>query len=276
MATPEVSSPNPVEVGALYDGFDTMDVLHFGYWDDDEDQTPVPEAADRLTDMVSERVGATAGKRLIDVGCGIGTPALRVARLTGAEVVGITVSRKQVERATKSAESEGLTGQVEFRYADAMQMPFEDESFDSAYALESIIHMDRRRALREISRVVRPGGRIVLTDVYDRIPAPEGRPSLMHFLVQAWMMSPLIRRDDYPALAAEVGLRLVEVSDISEQVLWRTLRRIAQQMRSEQPALVPEQIVDQIDASHETVPDLPEMLENAQELGCLLVVLERA
>ncbi|KPI19082.1 Methyltransferase type 11 [Actinobacteria bacterium OK074] len=276
MAMAETSGPNPVEVGAMYDQFDTMDVLHFGYWEDEDDQTPVAEAADRLTDLVSGRVGAAAGKRLIDVGCGIGTPALRVASRTGAEVVGITVSGKQVERATKSAEAEGLTGQVRFELADAMHMPFPDGSFDSAYALESIIHMDRETALREIARVIRPGGRIVLTDVYDRIPAPEGQPSLMHFLAQAWMMSPLIGRDDYPALAEATGLRLVEATDISEQVLWRTLRMIAQQMRTEQPVLVPDQIVEQIDAGHAgAVPDLPGMLENAQELGCLLVVLER-
>lgn len=260
----------------MYDGFESMDVLHFGYWEDENDQAPVAEAADRLTDLVSGRLGITDGSRLIDVGCGRGTPALRVARQTGAEVVGVTISGKQVEWASKSAEAEGLAGQVSFQLADAMHMPFADGSFDSAYALESIIHMDRVTALKEIARVIKPGGRIALTDVYDRIPAPEGQPSLMHFLAQAWMMSPLIGRDDYPALAEAAGLRLVEVTDISEQVLWRTLRMIAQQMRTEQPVLVPDQIVDQISAEREeAVPDLAGLLENAQELGCLLVVLER-
>jgi len=272
----EVIGPDPVDVGAMYDQFDSMDVLHFGYWQDDEDHTPVAEAADRLTDLVSDRLDVVAGARLIDVGCGIGTPALRVAKLTGADVTGITVSAKQVEWASASAATAGLAQQVRFQLADAMRMPFEDGSFDSAYALESIIHMDRVTALREMARVVKPGGRVVLTDVYDRIPAPEGQPSLMHFLADAWKMSPLIAADDYPALAREAGLRLVEVTDISEQVLWRTLREIARQMRGAERPLVPEQIVDQVNASHQDgPPDLAGLLENAQELGCLLVVLAR-
>ncbi|MYV98435.1 methyltransferase domain-containing protein [Streptomyces sp. SID3343] len=269
-------NPSPADVGAMYDGFDKMDVLHFGYWEDPDDETPVAEAADRLTDLVIDRLGVTAGARLLDVGCGIGTPAVRMATRTGADVLGITISGKQVQRATELAASQGLGEQVRFELADAMDMPFPDGSFDSVYALESIIHMDRPQALREMARVVRPGGRIVLTDMYDRIPAPEGQPSLIHFMTEAWMMSELIGAEDYPDLAAAAGLRLVEVMDLSEKVLWRTLRVVAHQLRAQNDALVPEQIVDRINAEEPSEAlDLPSLLENSRELGCQLVVLQR-
>lgn len=271
----EAVGPDPFDVGALYDQFDTMDVLHFGYWENAEDRTPIGAAADRLTDLVSGRLGPVgAGSSLLDVGCGIGTPALRVARTTGARVTGVTVSAKQVQQARAAVPGE-LAGRVRFELVNAMDMPFADGSFDSAYALESVIHMDRVKALTEIGRVVRPGGRIVLTDVYERIPARPGRPSLMHVLAGAWKMSPLIGRNDYPGLARAAGLRLVEVGDVSEQVLWRTLRMIAEQIRAREKPLVPEQIVDQVGAGRAGGPDLAALLEDAEELGCLLVVLAR-
>jgi ubiquinone/menaquinone biosynthesis C-methylase UbiE len=272
--------PDPEEVGALYDGLDEMDVLHFGYWPDGDDETPVERAAERLTDVVGERVGAMAGLRLIDVGCGIGMPAVRLAGRMGADITGVTVSRKQVERATRLAAAQGISGKVRFEYADAMNMPFPDELFDAAYALESIIHMDRVTALKEISRVIRPGGRIVLTDVFEHTPVAPGATSLMSFMVEAWRMSPPVQRDGYTALSAEAGLELLDVEDVSEQVMFKTLRAVARQMRENVKPLIPDQIVDHIGDSYQNAPqdvplDLPNLLENSRELGCLLVVLRR-
>lgn len=269
-------TPNPQAVGELYDGFDEMDVLHFGYWPDAADQAPIEEAAARLTDLVAENVGAAPGLRLIDVGCGIGSPAVRIAERNGADITGITISAKQVARATALASAAGLADRVRFEHGDAMRMPFADGSFDAAYALESIIHMDRPSALREISRVIKPDGRVVLTDLYARKPAAsEG--GLMHFLADAWLMSPLVGLDEYPALAAAAGLAVVAVTDISEQVLWRTLQAVAQQLRENVKPLVPDQIVDQVESGYDAPPaDLPALLENAKEMGCLLVVLQKS
>ena len=62
-----------------------------------------------------------------------------------------------------------MVKQLDFQLVNAMDMPFADETFDAVWALESLFHMpDRLQVLGEIARVLRPGGRLVLTDVTKR------------------------------------------------------------------------------------------------------------
>ena len=142
------------------------DNFHFGYWDGPSDTSSVREATDRFTDLLIERLRVGPGDRVLDVGCGIGKPALRVASTTGAGVLGITIGASfRSRQATEAALAEQMSGRVSFQYADAMAMPFGEASFDAVLAFESINHMHRPTALREIARVLAPGGRLVLTDV---------------------------------------------------------------------------------------------------------------
>jgi cyclopropane fatty-acyl-phospholipid synthase-like methyltransferase len=203
------------------------DNLHFGYWHDDGDTSSVEEATDRLTDILVGKLALRPGARVLDVGCGVGKPAVRLARATGATVVGITISQRQVDDANARARAEGLGDRVTFQRADAMDMPFEDGSFDAVFALESIIHMDRRRAIVEMARVLRPGGPIVLTDLIERA-APGAPPaeSPMAQLFPASDAPPLPRIDDYRALVRPTDLEIDELVDITAHTLPYTLARM--------------------------------------------------
>src|SRR6185503_13066739 len=164
-------------VGLFYDDMDRFyeavwgGNLHAGLWTGPADRSSLAEAQDRLTDLFVERVGVGAGQILLDVGCGTGAPALRAARALGCRAVGLTVSGAQVFRARDLARGAGLAQRVDFLMADAGALPFGDAGFDGAWALESIFHVaDRRAALREMRRVLRPGGRVVLTDLVENRP----------------------------------------------------------------------------------------------------------
>src|SRR5205807_9603242 len=124
----------------------------------------VEEATDHFTDQLMERLRLQPGDRLLDLGCGIGTPALRIAARTGASVVGVTINPHHVEIATEHARAAGMADRVSFRHANAMDLPFGDSSFDAVLAFESIVHMDRPTVLREVERVLVRGGRLALTD----------------------------------------------------------------------------------------------------------------
>jgi cyclopropane fatty-acyl-phospholipid synthase-like methyltransferase len=211
-------------VGELYDRFtDAMaatygDNLHYGYWPDPRRADPVAVATERMTDELIGRLDARPGDRVLDIGCGTGAPALRLARSAGVEVTGITVSRRQLDLARAAAGAAGLADRVGFRYADAMDLPFEDGEFDRAWALESLHHIpDRARVLRGVARVLRPGGCLAIADIVLRGPVADAaaRCAVDDFCAAAQIPS-LERIDTYPALVAGCGLELTGIHDVTE------------------------------------------------------------
>jgi tocopherol O-methyltransferase len=100
---------------------------------------------------------------ILDVGCGIGGSSLYLAEKFQAQVTGITLSPVQADRATDRAKEAGLSAQANFKVANALEMPFADNSFDFVWSLESGEHMpDKTKFLQECYRVLKPGGRLML------------------------------------------------------------------------------------------------------------------
>ncbi|MBS2553704.1 methyltransferase domain-containing protein [Catenulispora sp. NL8] len=141
--------------------------VHHGFWD--EGERPDAEGADRhtATDRLVHELVAYAGvperARVLDVGCGIGGPALYLAGTLGCSVVGVTLSAQQAVRATEKAWDAGLAERAEFHRLDALATGFPDESFDVLWAVESLMHIEDREAFfAEAMRLLRPGGRLAI------------------------------------------------------------------------------------------------------------------
>lgn len=215
--------------------------LHFGYWSSAEDDSSLPEATDRLTDMMIQRIRAPRGGRLLDVGCGLGKPACRLARATGASVTGISIDSAQVDEANARAAEEGLAGRVRFEQADAMDLPYPDDSFDGAWALESILHMpDRERVFRQIARVLRPGGRLVLTDLFVRAPLDEESGGAVRTFLEVGGLNPAVHTiEEYVAMLRGAGMRCAEFVDITSETLrnYEMLRDSLRENREELAAV---------------------------------------
>ena len=139
-------------------------------------------AAERLAELA----GARPGMRLLDVATGTGTAARAAAR-RGASVVGVDRSPGMLAVARE------LSRELDLRRADACALPFDDGHFDAVTCGLSLSHFaDRDRALREVLRVLRPGGRFVASawgegsrlptgvvgELLDRYGAPERREVL--------------------------------------------------------------------------------------------------
>jgi SAM-dependent methyltransferase len=110
------------------------------------------------------------GDQVLDVGCGTGEDARVIAgRSPGVSVIGIDASEDKVREAR--ALTLGLPRPVDFRVADACALPFEDETFDACRADRVLHHLvEPPKALAEMARVARPGGRVVVSDTdYDSL-----------------------------------------------------------------------------------------------------------
>jgi ubiquinone/menaquinone biosynthesis C-methylase UbiE len=118
------------------------------------------EEATRATERMIAREGRFGpGMRVLDVGCGVGGPALTIAEGTGAHVTGVNIVPRQVEIARDRAAFHGLTDRTTFQLADAMHLPFAGGTFDAVYIFEAGCHMpDKAAFYRECARVLRPGG----------------------------------------------------------------------------------------------------------------------
>jgi SAM-dependent methyltransferase len=104
--------------------------------------------------MAFEAVAEATPRRVLEVGCGPGEASERIRRDLGADVVAVDISPRMVEL----ARSRG----VDARIADVQELPFADREFDCALAAWMLYHVpDVDRALGELARVLRPGGRLV-------------------------------------------------------------------------------------------------------------------
>ena len=106
------------------------------------------------------------GKTLLDVACGAGGPALRIAATTGCSVVGLDVHKQAVTTASSLAAQRGLAERAQFRSADASgPLPFSGASFDAITCIDAINHFPHRpRVVAEWARLLKVGGQLLFTD----------------------------------------------------------------------------------------------------------------
>lgn len=149
-------------------------------------------------------------KQILDVGCGAGHTACLIAREYGARVQGIDVSEVMISKARERAERMELTDRVEFRTADAYQLPFGDDCFDVGL-IESVLTPlpgDKISALQEMIRVLRPGG---LIGANETTVDPTAPPELLKAFERHPAMHGYFTPDSLRRLFEQAGLRDIQM-----------------------------------------------------------------
>ena len=122
------------------------------------------------TDRLLELAVVRSGDRVLDIGCGVGTTAIRLAREYGAQVVAADIAPLMRERAEANVKAANLIGRVTVEDADIRSLPYPNGAFDVVVAEAVTMFVPRRRAAAELARVTRPGGRVLATEFYWREP----------------------------------------------------------------------------------------------------------
>lgn len=169
----------------------------------------------RARDRMLDALGLQGDETVLDVGCGRGLMLTGAARrLDGGMVVGIDVwnegdqTGSSASSALRNAELEGVRNRVEVKEADARSIPFPDDHFDVVLS-SLVIHnikgkQERGRALREMMRVTKPGGRMAILDIwhgreYERLISSDSdwmvkRRTLFLFLQPAYFILAIRRQ----------------------------------------------------------------------------------
>jgi SAM-dependent methyltransferase len=168
-----------------------------------------------LDEWLFAQLASRPAARVLDLGCGFGASAQRWARLGGGDVVGVTPSAFQVDRAGTAAARAGLAARVRFVRAE-LTAPVGD-GFDVVLAIEALGHApDLDAVLASVFRALRPGG--VFVWVEDLLRQPITDAGTVHELATAWASPPL--RDVGAARGAlqRAGLVLRRELDLTRQV----------------------------------------------------------
>ncbi|UPM51488.1 methyltransferase domain-containing protein [Synechococcus sp. A10-1-5-1] len=176
------------------------------------------------------------GSTVLDVGCGIGGSARILARDYGLNVLGISISPGQIERAQQLT-PEGLS--CRFAVMNALDLQLENGSFDAVWSVEAGPHMpDKQRYADELLRVLKPGGLLAVADWNRR--DPEVKPLNRK---ERWVMHQLLVQWAHPEFASIPGFRrnleqsrwssgaLVETADWSRETLPSWIESILEGVR---------------------------------------------
>ena len=156
-----------------------------------------------------------AGKLILDIGCGIGGPAMDMVRLHGAHVVGIDLELPLINRAKADAREEGLHEHCQFLHVQPGPLPFADASFDIVVSSGAITQTpDKPTLFAEVLRVLRPGGYI---RCYEWMRS-EGEYSedMLYWFELEELTYDMQTLEQYGAILSDAGFDDVETIDASD------------------------------------------------------------
>ncbi len=176
-----------------------------------------------------EMAGLGRADRLLDVASGSGASALLASRETGAVAIGVEYGEEAVREARDEAAAAGLAGRVDFVQGDAEALPVDAGAFDVALCECSLCTFpDQERALAELHRALRPGGRLALADVVveeERLPE-----RLRGSLATIACVGAALPASGYQRLLAEAGFESAQVEFRHEDAA-RLAERVEERLR---------------------------------------------
>jgi tocopherol O-methyltransferase len=203
------------------------DHLHHGLFD-----TGIETPEEAQVHMVDYCAGLadTWGKEVLDVGCGHGGTAIRLARTYDCMVLGITISEKQARIARDNIRKHRLRESVSVIVQDAETFDYPDASYDLVWTMESSEHFqDKNRYFRNVACTLRSGGKLLLTAWTGSM-----KNSRVRAVADAFLCPELWPADAYIEVIEKAGMRVTHQEDLTAKVVqtWNICRQRAQSAAS--------------------------------------------
>ena len=122
---------------------DESNALHYGFWE--KGTRNIKEALLNENKFLADILNIQDGAKILDAGCGIGGSAIWLAKNYPVSVTGITLSKKQVEKARQLAKKHGVQDTVDFSLQNFLHTEFPSEYFDVVWAIESVCHAEKKQ-----------------------------------------------------------------------------------------------------------------------------------
>jgi len=218
-----VIEPNtPQDAVAVADHYDELDPMYRRVWGDHVHhglwatgrETP-SEAVEALVDAVGDRLNLMPGQECLDIGCGYGSTARRLAVTRGVRITGLTLSGEQAHYAAAHPVPD-----VDIQVRDWLTNGLPGASVNAAWAIESSEHMvDKPRFFTEAHRVLVPGGRFVICAWLAETDAGQWKVRhLLEPICREGRLPSMGTREDYEAMATAAGFTVTGYEDVSSRV----------------------------------------------------------
>jgi ubiquinone/menaquinone biosynthesis C-methylase UbiE len=233
-----------------------QDNVHLGTWESADESLQV--AMDRTNRIMAAQAGITAGSEVLDVGCGYGETARFLAEEYGARVTGTNISEKELALARERAAGTDLGDALRFEYGDFHNLPYPDGSYDVIWSQEAFLHgVDKQRILDECHRVLRPGGRLVISDLLARPHLPDDERERIYARLR---LHEMWSDEDYVAGLTKAGFDVETQEDWAANVA-PTYSRVVSGVREQYDALAERVPTEQLD---NTIAALDQWVESAE------------
>ena len=177
------------------------------------------------TDALARHAKINESTHVLDLCCGLGGPARYLAYHHGCRVTGVDMNTDRLAGAVRLTERTKLQDRVLFHHANALQTGLADETFDVIVSQEAFCHIpDKKTLIAECVRLLKPGGRIVYTDILARNSMTN---EIRSRLESEMAFSELSTLEQYCHLLEEKGCQVGEVEDLSDDWAQILIDRLA-------------------------------------------------
>lgn len=200
--------------------------LHYGFWN--KNTKNLKEALLNENKFLADILNISSGIKILDASCGIGGSSIWLTKNFDVSVMGITLSKKQLEKANLLAKKHDVQERVEFQLQNFLDTKFPNNYFDIVWAIESVCHAeDKKEFLNEAYRILKPGGKIIVADGFLNRDINDNEKKIYKDFLDGLALPNLVKYYDFEKYIKDVGFDNVknfnktEETEPSARILFR-------------------------------------------------------